>query len=789
MSSQEIQVKDLPDTASITTDNEIMILTDSSNNVVQNITVSNFNSNNISADNDNVLIKGSDNKLYVENPENITGELDNLTTSIKTNLVDAVNELDGDIGDLSNLQTSATSNLVAAVNSALSDLNSTIGDLTDLDSSVTTSIVNSINSVISDENSKIGSLGNLDTTDKSSLVNAINEVYNISDPTSRIDYIRSSRGFLEEGEYYNNSDIYKDVYNYAHSTFDLSKFTVVGSPNITSDGVISNGTISNYIKVPNSVFSQIGTKKWKIVWKGTLQKWGVATVQTFGLNINSNISFLTVGRFNNTGNFFFRIVVNDNGVPVDFMTHMPLIYDNEPAYEGYVEYNGTKYTLGIKIDGQDNYTTADIENSNPIMPQNNDLQIGYNLQSGSVDLKQFSITVDGVPVFSGNKTGTDTFISDNYTVVGSPTVIDGVASNFSSGNYVSSGTSYSQNLGSADNWEIEMFVTLASTLTNYQYFIFGGTKQANISNNCTGFGLGTTSAGEIRIFLGSSSSVYDIVSAAQTTTTFSAGSYLGIKFKFTGTQYILYTKKTDEDWVETWSINSSVKIYSSNLPLLFGGNFIDDTIRYWNGSIDLNTVKVKENGKIVYVASLEIPYTESSTGSKVVDKAYLDRVLTVYELNGKALYYTLDEENKQAALPLGEVYGFITQNAEEIETKAELDLSNISSAGKETALGWGMPDIANRVLVNSGVLTTEISYTAPSKGYIAPNFINFHSAYLKINDVAIYNDTFGSSNVHSKTIIGFIPVEKNDVIKAYSDYNNSTAYGDQEIYFYPMKGV
>ena len=54
---------------------------------------------------------------------------------------------------------------------------------------------------------------------------------------------------------------------------------------------------------------------------------------------------------------------------------------------------------------------------------------------GSIDLKQFSITVDGKEVFSGNKTGLDVIKPDNYTVVGSPVISDdGVASGFSASN-------------------------------------------------------------------------------------------------------------------------------------------------------------------------------------------------------------------------------------------------------------------------------------------------------------------------------------------------------------------
>ena len=421
---------------------------------------------------------------------------------------------------------------------------------------------------------------------------------------------------------------------------------------------------------------------------------------------------------------------------------------------------------------------------------------GYNFNNASAifstDLKQTSFKNNGVPVFSGNKTGTDTIISDNYTVVGSPTIVDGIASGFAltnistqAGKYVTTGN-FLNNLGNANSWEIEIPITLRSTISGTVYDCFMSSFTSN--NSTYAFLCALTSAGKLTVYIMGADNNW-ILYGKTTTSTFNGGDSLIYRLKFTGTQYSAETKKTGEDWVNEFTVDSTKKMLNTNLPIKFGvRNDLTTNETFWKGSIDLNSIKIKENGKITYLTNLFVPYTESSTGSKVADSVYYNSVQAVYDLNGKALYYIIDETNKKAALPLGEVYGFITQNAKDIETKAELDFSNISSTGIETALGWGMPDTANRVLVNSGVLTTEVSYTAPSKGYIAPNFVNFHSAYLKINDVGIYNETFTVSNGHSKTIIGFIPVEKNDVIKAYSDYNQAS-YGDQEIYFYPMKGV
>lgn len=88
---------------------------------------------------------------------NLTGSLSNLTTTVKTNLVAAINEVDShadtnaaSIGTLSDLTTTAKSNLVASVNE------------------------------VNTKASTVGNLNSLTTTNKDNVVAAINEVNNIA---------------------------------------------------------------------------------------------------------------------------------------------------------------------------------------------------------------------------------------------------------------------------------------------------------------------------------------------------------------------------------------------------------------------------------------------------------------------------------------------------------------------------------------------------------------------------------------------------------------------------------
>lgn len=98
----------------------------------------------------------------------ITGTLSNLTTTSKTTLVSAINELVTNIGTLSSLTTTVKTSLVGAVNEVDGD----IGNLTSLTTTNKTNIVAACNEIVTN----CGALTSLTTTVKTSLVAAVNEL-------------------------------------------------------------------------------------------------------------------------------------------------------------------------------------------------------------------------------------------------------------------------------------------------------------------------------------------------------------------------------------------------------------------------------------------------------------------------------------------------------------------------------------------------------------------------------------------------------------------------------------
>jgi len=129
----------------------------------------------------------------------------------------------------------------------------------------------------------------------------------------------------------------------------------------------------------------------------------------------------------------------------------------------------------------------------------------------------------------------------------------------------------------------------------------------------------------------------------------------------------------------------------------------------------------------------------------------------------------------------------IDEVATDLNGKADVDLSNMSASqsAKNEITSWGMPDYSGQISLSAG--TTEQTYTAPSKGYIGYNFMmqGNNTGYVKVNDITVITDRPAGSSYYD-FISGIIPVDKNDVIKYWS--NNSSGYYNN-FQFYPMRGA
>ena len=534
-----------------------------------------------------------------------------------------------------NIATNKTSEVVASGNTALSN--------------ITTA-----------KNNAITSITNQESTSKNNVIatgNAQVERVNLTGVDNRTPIFSKSEVGTNEG-------VYQNVYDLKHSTFDLSKFTVVGSPTITDDGIASGFSSTNYIK--HSLSIPVNSKIECII---KVQDVTNTTDARDVFSLRSGTTCLLNARMSISGQSI-TLIYADSATTRNSKL-MSYNYRQNPSYIKVSYYNGTADIYsGLDIDSLTLLDT--ITGIYDLAIDSISIGCAYVYGSmpftnGSIDLKQFSITVDGKEVFSGNKTGIDVIKPDNYEIVGSPIITDdGVVSGFSNSNYIS--ISPVIQLGNYNTWEIITPKFIINEVTTHHQVIFwteyntwyGGIRILRSSIN-----------GKINIQLASTSSTDNDIGTILFDTALPLNKTYQIKLKFTGTQYIAYLREGDGDWQQAGTpIETTTKIYNALNSMYLGG--INSADWYLNGSIDLNAFKIYVDGNLVYQPCLKIPYTQSKTGSKIVDSVYRDRVIDLYEQEGQTGYYTIDEENQNFTLPMGEIYGMIEDKANKATVEESL---------------------------------------------------------------------------------------------------------------------
>jgi len=436
------------------------------------------------------------------------------------------------------------------------------------------------------------------------------------------------KAYADNGELLTDAKGLENVKNYAHSTFDRSKFTVVGSPVITDDGVASGFSSSNYINgiSVNVTSGQEFILKEKFIFKpDTVNSEGLFNL--LDTNYNS-VFYCIVNKANNK----IAAAMNNLG----FAQSTTVLTEGQ-SYEIEVRTNLKDY---FKI-----YINGILEINSSVTEQS--ITLGFILigrigsqqfYQGYIDLKQFSITVDGIPVFSGNKTGVDTIKPDDYTVVGTPTIsADGIMT----GTFSDSSTVYTNLPSPISSMELD-FNFISSAIEGY----YVGYKDLSSQNAVAIYSNGTYIVPIIRV-VNPDTTTTQLTADAQTN--FSSSAYVEGKLTWNGTTYTYTLYQPSTNTTKTFTISSSLPL----APLQFV---------FANGSsagCDLNKIKYYVDGSLVYQPCLKIPYTESNTGSRIVDSVYRSRVNDMAQQFGYANFYTLSDTD--FTLPQVEEYGLIGQ--------------------------------------------------------------------------------------------------------------------------------
>lgn len=417
-----------------------------------------------------------------------------------------------------------------------------------------------------------------------------------------------------------NPSGYTEVKEMYRSTFDRAKFTIEGTPTITKDGIASGFSESNSISIYKTFSSTdncIAIFKFKINYKvaSTSQPlmWFYApgsSVRNMYLSINGDKGITTalydLG-YISTSKIFTTEKEYDIKYETDFATYFKVYVDNTQIINQTISISETKNIARINLGNT-----------------SGDANIFY--FAGSIDLKQFSITVDGKEVFNGNKTGIDIIKQDNYEVVGSPVISDdGIASGFSSSNKI---TIPIFDISKPFQFD---FSIIAGNLDSTERYIFkdGSAKFYSLidGSNKLVVKISTTDWGN---------NIFQYVSPVLTSNT-----EYKVSIIFTGTQYEAYLNGVS---VKTQSSTTTTTI-TDKITL----SPVDTGI--FTGSIDLNAFKIYVDDQLVYQPCLRIPYNKTNAGVKISNINYRDRIEDCYIYYNTANYFIIDEENELYQIP------------------------------------------------------------------------------------------------------------------------------------------
>ena len=551
--------------------------------------------------------------------------------------------------------------------------------------------------------------------------------------------LHALKSYEDKGEMLSDKEGLADVKNYAHSTFDLSKFAVVGSLNITDDG-IARGFVphTSWITLPLTPKDFKG-HSWRIKAKwvnenadqsGDSNAW----VQPL-LSIHSDYpatGSIAIGRgapgtaAENTLYVRFLGATHTGSEANNEGVHIETAISPLPDYcivSASFDYQTGEYKLWADTGNGDEY----IGSWTPTTTQK-ELRIIYNESTNNIhqgccsgtyvhdalDLKYTHIEMDGVPVFSGNITGIDTIKPDDYTVVGTPTIsADGIMSNCSTSNYITCSPTLPS---SYSTFEIDLGEYIFTNVTTNQWLV---TNRQSIGSDTFGILFMLNTSGKIRYFLSTGSGSGDIASGVIGNITYTVNTKIKFKLVFNGTRYTFYSSVNGGSWQVDSYVDSSSKIALNSLPIWIGS----DASFYLLGSVDINTFKIYVDGNLVYQPCLKVPYTESKTGSKVVDSFYAPRLSDMYDQFGYAPYYMLQEESK----PNYTVVGSPTISADGVASgfsQGEYIQCNNNPADIANATNWEI----------------EVSFTADANDLSGlHNIIDYHSDQWKAPCLGIDN--------------------------------------------------
>lgn len=183
---------------------------------------------------------------------------------------------------------------------------------------------------------------------------------------------------------------------------------------------------------------------------------------------------------------------------------------------------------------------------------------------------------------------------NNYTVVGSPTITNGVASGFSNSNYLTLSNCVKD---ASSSFEIVTAVNRNNpSLTGYNYSIFDCATRSSIS-------IYLGSAYKLLFWVSSNGGLLSDVAEITGTTTLSVGTKYYVKATYdSSTGYALYLSTDGSTWTLEGTSSSTTLPYSTDPGDLLIGRHRYMTQGYFPGSIYLNDTYIMVDGELAWQA-------------------------------------------------------------------------------------------------------------------------------------------------------------------------------------------
>lgn len=342
--------------------------------------------------------------------------------------------------------------------------------------------------------------------------------------------------------------------------------SVVGNPTISS-GVVSNFSASNYIELDN--FDNIGTNDIEFCFKYT-----PTTLKTTRLFATADSGSTFTGLVVGNSSPYFRFFVYGNSTQYIVASSVVAQANTDYYIIGYRK--GNKIGIKISTDGINYTTNEDTIPDNLSLTNASKFYAGLNKNSsasyidGSIDFYSSYIKIGNIKY--------NFQFTMPLTVIGSPTIVDGIVSGFSSSDYLKS--SVSIDFYSNNNKSIEIFtkITTGNTINGC-----GIISSLDYGNGCGGIIIGGSKLTTMIYYYNGTTNKNSQCNSSitlQANTTYYAKSLINLENGYCE----IYVSTDNINWTKTSKSNSDyVHIVSHNY--IYGIGKAQNGI--FNGSINI----------------------------------------------------------------------------------------------------------------------------------------------------------------------------------------------------------